>query len=143
MAASLAVTRMLDVPDEVALQGMYTAIPDVGACTRWHLQHNGRPIEFLNVFAANDLLAIGALQAARQAGLQVPRDLSIVGLDDIFAASTTTPPLTTIAKPKDRNGHQAACFLVERICNEAPAEPRRHISPCALKLRGSTAPPRH
>lgn len=95
------------------------------------------------VFAANDLLAIGALQAARQAGLRVPRDLSIVGLDDIFAASTTTPPLTTIAKPKDRNGHQAACFLVERIRNEAPAEPRRHISPCALKLRGSTAPPRH
>jgi poly-gamma-glutamate synthase PgsB/CapB len=55
VAASLAVTRMFEVPDEVALQGMYATIPDAGACTRWHLQHNGRSIEFLNVFAANDL----------------------------------------------------------------------------------------
>ena len=95
------------------------------------------------VVAANDILAIGALQAANEAGLGVPRDLSIVGVDDIFAASTTTPPLTTIAKPKDENGRQAAQFLVERLCScgqDQPA-PRQHIIDCHLRRRGSTAPP--
>jgi poly-gamma-glutamate synthase PgsB/CapB len=55
VATALAVTRLMDVPDDLALLGMHTVIPDAGACTRWHLQHKGRPIEFLNVFAANDL----------------------------------------------------------------------------------------
>jgi poly-gamma-glutamate synthase PgsB/CapB len=55
VATTLAVTRHMGISDDVALRGMYKAIPDAGACTRWHLEHNGRDIEFLNVFAANDL----------------------------------------------------------------------------------------
>lgn len=55
VATTLAVTRRLGIPDKVALRGMYKAIPDVGACTRWQIEHNGCDIEFLNVFAANDL----------------------------------------------------------------------------------------
>jgi poly-gamma-glutamate synthase PgsB/CapB len=55
VAAALAVTRSLGVPDEVSLQGMYRVTPDSGACTRWHLEHRGTPIEFQNIFAANDL----------------------------------------------------------------------------------------
>ena len=55
VATALAVTRKMGIADDVALRGMYKAIPDAGACTRWQLQHNGRDIEFLNVFAANDL----------------------------------------------------------------------------------------
>jgi len=92
------------------------------------------------VFTANDILAIGALQAAHEAGLRVPQELSIVGMDDIFAASTTMPPLTTIMKPKFQNGQKAARFLLDRIRDQGPEQPRRHISPCHLQKRGSTAP---
>lgn len=55
VATTLQVTRILGIPDDVALRGMYKAIPDVGACASWRLEHGGRPIEFLNIFAANDL----------------------------------------------------------------------------------------
>ncbi|MBD3160663.1 MAG: poly-gamma-glutamate synthase PgsB, partial [Candidatus Eisenbacteria bacterium] len=55
VATVLEITRSLGVEDAVALRGMVKAIPDVGACTRWEITHQGRPIEFLNIFAANDL----------------------------------------------------------------------------------------
>ncbi len=93
------------------------------------------------IFCANDTIAIGALQAVRAAGLDVPADISIIGLDDIDAAATTSPPLTTISKPKYDIGRQAATFLLEHI------QADRHISPRKLQLagelcvRGTTAPP--
>jgi poly-gamma-glutamate synthase PgsB/CapB len=55
VATALAVTGSLGVPDETALRGMYRVTPDPGACTRWRLQHRGGSIEFVNIFAANDL----------------------------------------------------------------------------------------
>jgi gamma-polyglutamate synthase len=55
VATALLVTRQLGVPDSVALEGMYKANPDVGACTRQSFIHRGRKIEFANIFAANDL----------------------------------------------------------------------------------------
>ncbi len=55
IATVLEVTRLLEIGDEVAVRGMQKAAPDPGACTRWRIEHNGRDIEFLNVFAANDL----------------------------------------------------------------------------------------
>ncbi|NOZ29965.1 MAG: LacI family transcriptional regulator [Chloroflexi bacterium] len=94
------------------------------------------------VLAANDVLAIGALRAVQEEGLHVPDDISIVGMDDIYAVSVTTPPLTTVAKQKHALGWQAATFLLERMRHEAPEEPRRYRFPCYLVQRGSTAPPR-
>jgi DNA-binding LacI/PurR family transcriptional regulator len=93
------------------------------------------------VFAANDILAIGALQAARSAGLRVPEDISIVGMDDIHAVSVTTPPLTTVAKQKYESGSQAAALLLERIRDEAPDGGRQLAFRCRLTIRGSTAAP--
>jgi poly-gamma-glutamate synthase PgsB/CapB len=55
VATALAVTRHLKIPDDVAIRGMHKSAPDPGACTRWHLSRQGREIEFMNVFAANDL----------------------------------------------------------------------------------------
>jgi poly-gamma-glutamate synthase PgsB/CapB len=55
VATALQVTRSLGIDDGVALRGMYKAIPDIGACTFWQLPHRGRVIEFVNIFAANDL----------------------------------------------------------------------------------------
>lgn len=93
------------------------------------------------VLAANDILAIGALQAAHKSGIAIPEQLSIIGMDDIYAASTTTPPLTTIAKPQYEIGRQAALFLLDRVQGKAIVQPRRHLFSCTLQTRGSTGPP--
>ncbi len=93
------------------------------------------------VYCDNDIIAIGALKAAHDAGLRVPEDISITGVDDIFAASTTTPPLTTVAKPKYDLGRQASRFLYEQIEEGVPESPRTLLLSCRLQIRGSTAPP--
>ncbi|MBK8135639.1 MAG: LacI family DNA-binding transcriptional regulator [Chloroflexi bacterium] len=93
------------------------------------------------VFAVNDIIALGALQAAHSAGLQVPEQISIIGMDDIFAAATTFPPLTTIAKPKRDIGETAARFLLERINGTAPEVPRHSLLRSTLIARQSTRPP--
>ncbi len=90
------------------------------------------------VLAANDILAIGAFQAIHDAGLQIPQEISIMGIDDIYAAAATNPPLTTMAKQKYELGYQAATFLLEHIYGEAPDDPRRCLLPCKLIERGST-----
>lgn len=94
------------------------------------------------VFASNDNLAIGGLQAAHEAGVDVPGDLSIVGMDDIYPAAITTPPLTTMVKAKYETGRIAAQFVLERLNGEAPAQGRLRALPCQLAVRGTTAPPR-
>lgn len=92
------------------------------------------------VFAANDLLAIGALRAARERGCDVPRDLSIMGMDDIYAATITSPPLTTVSKPKYDIGQIAAELLLKRLSDDQ-STPQKIALPCTLALRGTTAPP--
>ncbi len=67
------------------------------------------------VFAVSDTLAIGALRAARSVGLQVPRDLAVVGFDDIDFAAQTDPALTTVAQPMEALGRAAAAILVQRL----------------------------
>jgi DNA-binding LacI/PurR family transcriptional regulator len=71
----------------------------------------------------------------------VPEDLSIIGMDDIFAAATASPPLTTIAKPKYEIGVTAARFLLQRIAGSAPISRRHPLLACRLERRDSTAPP--
>lgn len=91
------------------------------------------------VFAANDILAIGALRAAQAIGCNVPGDVSIMGMDDIYAASITSPPLTTVAKPKYDIGQRAAERLVTRMRGDEMATPLHLQLPCRLVIRGSTA----
>ena len=91
------------------------------------------------ILAANDILALGALQEAHDIGIPVPDAMSIVGMDDIFAAATTTPPLTTVAKPKYEIGRKAAEMLLQRVQGSERA-PERYIFPCTLQERASTAP---
>jgi DNA-binding LacI/PurR family transcriptional regulator len=90
------------------------------------------------VLAANDILAIGAFQAIHDASLKIPQEISIMGIDDIYAAAATNPPLTTMAKQKYELGYQAATFLLEHIYGKAPDAPRRCLLPCKLIERGST-----
>jgi LacI family transcriptional regulator len=92
------------------------------------------------LFACNDLMAIGALSGAIEAGYHVPDDLSIVGFDNISLASFSIPPLTTVAQPTAQLGAMAAQMLMERI-RDITLPPRRRVLPIELIVRSSSAPP--
>lgn len=92
------------------------------------------------VFCYNDLEAMGALHAARAHGLRVPEDVSVVGVDDVYLAAYTDPPLTTMRQPKRQMGCLAAQLLLDLLTG-AKAE-TRNVVPAELVVRGSTAAPR-
>jgi LacI family transcriptional regulator len=75
---------------------------------------------FTAIFAFNDVTAIGAILALREAGLRVPRDVSVLGFDDVLIASTNSPPLTTIHQPLRAMGQAAATTLLGLIRDEIP-----------------------
>lgn len=89
------------------------------------------------VFAANDMMAIGAMMAVREAGLNCPEDVSILGFDGIPAGAFTTPGLTTIAKPGRDIGVRAVEGLFDEI--EGRPEHGRVYLPCRLVERDSLA----
>jgi LacI family transcriptional regulator len=88
------------------------------------------------VLCANDMMAIGALDAARERGLAVPDELAVMGFDDIEAASLVTPQLTTIANPAREIGVACARLLLDRI-NGAADPPREIVIPTRLVRRQS------
>jgi len=93
------------------------------------------------IFASNDLMAFGTLQAAGERGMRVPDDLSIIGFDDITHATMVHPRLTTIHQPLDQMGRVSVRMLLDQI--ENPDKPPRHLTlGTRLVLRESTAPPR-
>lgn len=93
------------------------------------------------LFAANDMLALATIQVACELHLDVPGDLSVVGMDDIEPASFATPTLTTVAKDKYELGRRAADLLLSRLDGTAPAGPQRVVIPCKLVERQSAGPP--
>ena len=94
------------------------------------------------VMTMSDVTAIGILTGALDAGLRVPEDLSIVGFDDIPAASWTTPRLTTVHQPIREKGRRAAHRLISAIRSGAEHRPVTEILPTRLVVRGSSAAPR-
>ena len=74
-----------------------------------------RGVRFTAVFAANDLMALGAMKRFWEAGLQIPEDISICGCDDIFAASYTTPPLATLQSHAVTLGEYLMYQLLEKM----------------------------
>jgi DNA-binding LacI/PurR family transcriptional regulator len=95
---------------------------------------------FTAIFAFNDLSAFGAIGALRDAGLGVPDDVSVIGFDDILAASSHNPPLTTIRQPLRRMGEIAAETVVSRIAAGTKGRGHHlvHVEP-ELVVRASTA----
>jgi DNA-binding LacI/PurR family transcriptional regulator len=97
---------------------------------------------FTAIFTFNDVSAIGAIRALHEAGLQVPRDVSIVGFDDVQSAAFQNPALTTVRQPLKTMGMLAAEAIVRQIA--APAERRSSrqvmVDP-ELVVRESTSPP--
>ncbi|MGJ7546674.1 LacI family DNA-binding transcriptional regulator [Variovorax sp. LT1R16] len=90
------------------------------------------------VFVCNDLMAIGALRAAHESGVHVPDEISIVGFDDIELSAYTSPPLTTVAQPKERIGALAVDMLLERVGGQR-RDARKVVLQPELRVRGSTA----
>ncbi len=92
------------------------------------------------VFASSDMAAIGAIKAARAAGLDVPRDLSVVGFDDIPEAELVTPTLTTVRQPLQVMG-ATAVRLLRHLMDDPDALASRTELVTELIVRESTAPP--
>jgi LacI family transcriptional regulator len=96
---------------------------------------------FTALFAYNDLSAIGAIWAFREAGLSVPQDISVVGFDDVPLAVFSDPQLTTIRQPLQRMGQIAANTLIDQIERKAEFQPEIVIEP-ELIVRASSGPAR-
>jgi DNA-binding LacI/PurR family transcriptional regulator len=98
--------------------------------------------QFTALFAFNDVTAMGAILALREAGLRVPKDVSVIGFDDVLAASTYNPPLTTVRQPLRDMGQTAATTLLAMIRDEKQHPPPATITVYPnLVVRKSTAPP--
>ncbi|MEN4041075.1 MAG: LacI family DNA-binding transcriptional regulator [Anaerolineaceae bacterium] len=119
--------------DDLIIRGDYH--PQTGMdITQTILHIHPRPTA---IFALNDLMAIGALRALAEAGYVVPRDMAVVGYDDLEIARFINPPLTTIAQPKKEIGRQAVNLVVERMSSKN-RPPSRLVLPPELIVRRST-----
>jgi LacI family transcriptional regulator len=91
------------------------------------------------ILAANDIMALGTMDAIREYGFDIPKDISVVGFDDIPQASTTHPKLTTVRQPLEEMGRVGAKLLLEQLENpESP--PRRVTLATELIIRNSCRP---
>jgi DNA-binding LacI/PurR family transcriptional regulator len=92
------------------------------------------------IFASNDLMAFGALQATRELGLRCPEDVSIAGFDSLEFSSLTDPSLTSVYQPGYQLGATAARLLLQRVDGMRFA-PKKLLLPTELKKRNSVGPP--
>ena len=111
-------------------------------CARKLLSLPDRPTA---IFAANDMSAMGVYQAARELGLQIPEDLSVIGFDNLREAAYLTPPLTTIDQSLEKMGAMATEMIVKLVKGESlpihPAdEGHLYKIPTQLVIRDSCAP---
>lgn len=104
------------------------------SCMQALLQQSERPSA---LFCANDEMAIGAMQACRDAGLTLPRDMSIVGFDDIAFAAYTHPRLTSVHQPRNRIGERVMLLMLSML-KEGAVDETRVVLPHELIVRDST-----
>lgn len=88
----------------------------------------------------SDELAIGAMQAVKESGRSVPRDVSVLGFDDIAFSKYTDPPLSTVAQPRDQMGSEAMMMLIQ-LMNDRTLPPRTLSLRTQLVIRGTTGAP--
>ena len=92
------------------------------------------------IVAMSDIIAIGAMDAARSRRIQLPEDLSVVGFDDLPDAWRMRPPLTTVRQPVEEKGRLAADVLVTALAEDG--QPAHHVLPTELVIRKSVVAPR-
>jgi LacI family transcriptional regulator len=135
------------------LHGVRQALGEAGLALRDELVHAGEPNEagggaaaqaFMGlpepptaIFAANDLISFGVMAAAAERGLRIPRDLSIVGFDDLPQAALARPALTTVRQPMYRIGLTAVELLLDLVEGRPPSRSRIELE-TELVIREST-----
>ena len=130
----------LRVTPELTVQINSTAsTPDLGYPFAKQLLARKQP--FTALFAYNDISAIGAMWAFREAGLRIPEDISVVGFDDIPAAAFASPGLTTVRQPLERMGQIAAKTVIDQIEGRTEDVQEIVVEP-EFVVRGSTGPAR-
>lgn len=130
--------KLSDVPldEELVFHHGYRDFHDEAALDRLL----GLPQRPTAVFAANNFLAVGLIEALRRRGLSVPDDLSVVCFDDLGLASALDPFLTVAAQPAYQFGYMGMQLLIERIEKGPDAERRKIIFPSELIVRKSAKP---
>lgn len=126
-------------PDPVPMvPGDYTEASGYGAATQLLAgAKNKRPTAIL---CANDLMAVGVIRRCRELGLQIPRDISLTGFDDIPSAELLDPALSTVAQPARAMGEAAARLLIHAIGGTTEAPETTEFA-TAVRLRHSIAAP--
>ncbi len=118
--------------------GYHPMAPEIGYKPMQALLEKSR--DFTAIFCFNDIAAIGAIRALRDAGLSVPSDVSVVGFDDILSAAYSTPSLTTVRQPLFEMGKRGAEVLLDRIANREKEYPAEIVVAPELVVRESTGP---
>jgi LacI family transcriptional regulator len=112
--------------------------PQTGYCAAKRLLEGGEP--FTALWAFNDISAIGAVRALIEAGKSVPRDVSVLGFDDVHGAAFHNPALTTVRQPLTRMGFLAAETLLRRMARGGEEAPAELSAEPELVVRESTGP---
>ena len=123
----------IDPDPTMVIEGDWSATAGYFAVQTWL----GQGIDFSAIFAQNDRMAVGAMRALRDAGKQVPQDVSVIGFDDMPLASYFDPPLTTMHQDMGTQGRQAVQLLVQRLENPQ-GQCEQHRLPAELVVRRST-----
>jgi LacI family transcriptional regulator len=123
----------ITVKDDLVAEGDFTERSGMVAMQRL------LPASPTAVFAANDIMAIGALKALRAVGLKVPQDIVLIGFDDTPIASMVEPALTTVRQPIERMGSMAVELLLDILASPSSDRVPAHriILPTELVVRGS------
>ncbi|MEJ2732073.1 MAG: LacI family DNA-binding transcriptional regulator [Anaerolineae bacterium] len=123
----------LPMDDDLIVEGDFTEASGMAAARRL------LSLSATAIFAASDVMAVGALKALREAGARVPQDVALVGFDDVPLAAAVEPALTTVRQPIEQMGSMAADLLLNLLENppdeQAPAH--RIVLPGKLVIRGS------
>jgi DNA-binding LacI/PurR family transcriptional regulator len=134
--AAMDAARVPVGPDLVRISTLY-----VEGGLRDGLELLQRPDPPTAIFAANDLQALGIYEAARQLGVRIPQDLSVVGFDDLSFTQWSGPPMTTVRQPLVQMGAAAADLVLGLASGRQPDSNRIELA-TTLIIRQSTAPPR-
>jgi DNA-binding LacI/PurR family transcriptional regulator len=118
--------------------GIHPMAPEIGYKPMKALLEKSR--DFTAIFCFNDIAAIGAIRALKDAGCSVPGDVSVVGFDDIQSAAYSTPSLTTVRQPLMEMGRRGAEVLLDRIANRDKQYPGEIVMAPELIVRESTGP---
>jgi LacI family transcriptional regulator len=144
-ARRLALRAIVDAHPDSTLTGSYCGRFTVHSgqeAAEWLLadtRASGAPLPDA-IVSANDQMAIGVVRTLTARGIRVPEDVAVVGFDDIFPASLTDPPLTTVHQPMRKIGERGCDRLIERITDPG-LRPRVELLPAELVLRASCGCP--